>query len=214
MARTGYIIGGLLSGIGQGMAQQAQSDAQARREIALENLRSQNKRAETETAHGYRVAEMGTQADLNDRNDARKTERDTSSKIIVGNAETKNQISIDNAKSKNDAVLARLQSGLRMNEEQSKSAQRMVEAATQAGQEVKDTVVGTDGTLYIIAKDGRTLSKSKPGMFNPTGQSAADDSGGTISGAIAGRGGAPAREAVTQSQPKTIRYDAQGNRIQ
>src|SRR3546814_8299672 len=64
MGSAGYIIGGALQGIGGAMAQQAQMDAEQRRQFALENLRQQNSQSN-----------MRLQADLNDANAARSDAR-------------------------------------------------------------------------------------------------------------------------------------------
>lgn len=212
----GYVLGGLLSGIGQGMAAQAQSDAAARREVALEKLRAQNSAQEAATAHSNKMDEMTVDADLRDRNAARQTGRDTSSKIVIDNNSFGHQVTLENLKTSNDAKLAQVQSRLRMTEDKAKAAQDLVNSATLAGQEVGEVRVSENGTMFVFSKTGKVLNQSKPGTFVPTGvsKSGSSDAGtGTLAAAAAGRQGRQPQTG-TAPQAKVIRYDAKGNRIQ
>ena len=73
---TMMIAAGALQGVGGAMAQQGMLDAQQRREIALENLRTQNK-----------MSEQVNQYDLMDRNDSRDTARTTNANIARDQAQ-------------------------------------------------------------------------------------------------------------------------------
>lgn len=173
----GNILGGALQGIGAGITAIGQQQAKAReddvlmrRQMALENLRAQNDRdlqvtktadaaTAAQTAHTNRMEESRVEYDYRDRNDARSTARNTSSKITVDKAQTANQV-----------ALKKLESSLNMSEAQQKAALDLSNDLTKAGVEVGDYKIGTDGTLYALSKTGHILGKSpRPGMFTPDG---------------------------------------------
>ena len=236
-SKSRFIMGGLLSGIGQGMAAQAQQSAVERREMALQTLRGQQAQEAAGAAHHAKMAEMQTDADLRDRNDARANERKTSSTITIDNNKSGHAITLEKLKASNNASLERLQSTLRMNETQAELAQKLANDVTLAGKEAGEFRVKEDGTMVVLSKSGTVLNKSEPGAFIPTRVSRKDGDeggGGTISGAMATRGGAPAAASKAppaprpqqpvnpqwhapnyspSQDPKVIRLDAKGNII-
>lgn len=225
MGGLGYIVGGALQGVGSGIVAQGQqraaedaATAKQRRDIALENLRSQNDQVndarKAEMTHANRIAETEAEYKLRDLNDARSTGRKTSS-----------QITIDTAKTKNDIVLAKVQTKLKLSADQAIKAQELFNSVTLAGQKVGETRVGADGAMVIYSETGKELTRSTPGQFIPQGSKSEDDSGGTIGAARAARG-TPVGQAAPQptpapkpaskptaQAPTVIKYDAHGNRI-
>ncbi len=151
MGMLGYIAGGLAQGLGAGMAKQAEMDWQQRREIALENLRSQNNRAEA----------LNT-ADLNDRNASRQVERTTNADIQKAGVEAQitanrdkqqfqNQVTLEKIRFDNDKEMTGLRSALaRANDESSMRLKRELETG-----DVTDVLKGSDGFYWTIDKSGR-----------------------------------------------------------
>lgn len=174
MSDFGHVLGGLAQGIGAGLVAKGQAeaasqaeDAKFRRELALKSMDHANRidedthqsdlAANRDRANaGYRVAEATVQANLQDRNDERHSAR-----------ATKSQIAVDAAKTQNDLVLARVQSSLRMTEEQSKQAQQLANDLAVAGQTMGDIRVAADGSIWAYSKTGKALGHSKAGKFTP-----------------------------------------------
>ncbi|WP_337846829.1 hypothetical protein [Sphingomonas sp.] len=175
MSGFGHILAGALTGIGQGIAQQGQMDYEARRQIALENLRQSNQLQRDATQHGYRKEEITAQTDANiatdkartvndDWLDSRKTERSTSSQIVVDNNRGKieekqderrfrQQVQLKNIDFQNEKEMTRFQTGLAM---QSAQQQAQLKQQMESG-EIGDIKEGSDGYYYGIRKDGSTV---------------------------------------------------------
>lgn len=188
MAGLGYFLGGALQGLGSGLSMQGQSDAAARRDMALETLRAQN-----------RKTEMSYDADLRDRNDARSTARDTTRQITVGKANTANQIKVDNARTDNDIKLknidfrnqkdmARLNSAL---DTQRDAASQNLRKQLENG-EVVNTFEADDGQIWGITRTGQRVETGV--YFAPKSQTDGDD----ILGARGGATEAPKPAARTK----------------
>lgn len=168
MSDAGFIIGGALQGIGSGIVAQGQANAAReaeaaketaamRREIALENLRNENAMKRDAAQSGLKKDEATQGADLQDRNAARATQRNTAS-----------QITIDKAKTQNDMALAKLRSTLSINEQQAKSASDLANQLAAAGQEVGEFKVAADGTVTAFSKTGKVLGQmGAKGQFVP-----------------------------------------------
>lgn len=205
MAGLGYVLGGALQGLGSGLAAQGQADATQRREIALENLRTQNRRGE-----------MVMDADLRDRNDARSTTRDTSKQITVGKANTSNQITVDTARTKNDIQLktidyrnqqqmARLNSAL--DTQRDASSQRLRQQM-QSG-EISETFEADDGQIWGLTKGGQRVATGV--YFAPKTMTDGEDSSGLLaSRAQGGAEVAPPAKPQPRTQPVGAKPAAQG----
>lgn len=154
MAGLGMVLGGALSGFGAGLAQQGQMDFQQRRDMALENLRNQNKQTEIAVqGNENRKTEM-VEADLTDRNNARQNARTTSSTMAID----KNKNSLDTAKAER---LARLEAELgRTNA----AAAEALKRETAAG-EVSDTFQDEQGNWYVLYKNGQQKSLNVKGAL-------------------------------------------------
>ena len=187
MGLGGLVLGGALQGIGagivaqgkqsaetaqqeaQGRARLAEQDAMMRREIALENLRNQNTIARDENKSKLTINEVEAGARADDWKGARQTARTTDSTITVDRAKTQNDITVKQIEAANARTLAKLNSSLNINEKQAEIAAETVAAASRAGFEVGDTQIRNDGALVLLAKTGKIISVSKPGLFTPEG---------------------------------------------
>lgn len=144
MSGLGTVLGGALSGFGAGIAKQGELDWQQRRDMALESLRNQNQQDNMRLQASEQRTTQREQADLNDRNDARKTARDTSSTITID----KNRSQLDTASRER---LARLESALR-SQQTAESAR--IEAQIRSG-EIIDTLQDADGNYYALYRNGQ-----------------------------------------------------------
>ena len=154
MGSMGHIIGGALQGIGAGLAQQEQTKADERRQMALEALRQQNQQTN-----------MRMQADLNDQNAAKSDARQD----FYGAREVQRGASVDQQKDArkfgyevqlkkmefaNDEQRTRLESAL--------TSQRSAESARLQSQiqsgEIKQIVESGDGQYYGIRGDGSQVA--------------------------------------------------------
>lgn len=170
----GMILGGALQGAGAGMAAQATADAEQRRAIALQQLKQENAVAldgvqtsnaikTNEGLNTLNIARDTKQADLNDRNDARKTGRDTSATIVIDSNRGKIQAASDAVKFKqqkelkqidfsNDKALATLKADIELASDKEKLAYAdALESDNYAGTAVNDA-----GEYVIVSKDGST----------------------------------------------------------
>lgn len=198
MGGFGYIVGGALQGLGQGMAAQGQADAASRREAALEALRTQNRRAE-----------VTMDADLRDRNDARSTQRDTNKQITVGKANTQNSIIVDGVRTNNDIKLksvdlANSKSLARLNaalDTQKDAASQRLRESLSTG-DITQTFEADDGQIWGLTKGGQRVSTGV--FFAPKTLKDGEDGSGLISRARGERDGSGGTAAPAPApQPKT-----------
>lgn len=148
----GRVLGHAMMGYGKGAAMAAESEAAAReselehqRRVALENLRAQNdSTARRETA------------DLNDRNDARATERGLNTDLIKIDAQEGVTERTDNRRHAQDKEIANVTSSLRRTEtaEQLKLADKLDRAA-KAGDVHAVEVDGATGEKVIVYRNGK-----------------------------------------------------------
>lgn len=148
----GRVLGHAMMGYGKGTAIVAQSEMEAqaaevenKRRIALENLRAQNDS----------VARRET-ADLNDRNDARSTERSLSTDLVKLDAQEEVTERTDNRRHAHDKEIASVTSSLRRTEtaEQLKLADKLDRAA-KAGDVHAVEVDGATGEKVIVYRNGQ-----------------------------------------------------------
>jgi hypothetical protein len=149
-----YILAGLATGLGQGMVKQAEAKAaeqeSARKrefDIALENLRQQN-----------RIGEIERQADLNDRNTQREygyqdvnDQKKLPRELKLLGAQTTSQIEVDSARTSNDIRLAQVQGAIaRQND-----ADAAKLAADLESGEIVETLLDENGEYVGITKTGK-----------------------------------------------------------
>lgn len=186
MGGLGTVLGGALSGFGAGIAKQGELDWQQRRDMALEGLRNQNQQDNMRLQASEQRTTQREQADLNDRNDARKTARDTSSTMTID----KNRSQLDTASRER---LARLESALR-SQQTAESAR--IEAQIRSG-EIIDTLQDADGNYYALYRNGQ----QKP--LNIKGAPKAPP-GGAGSNILDRAGGAPGSQPATPGAKVSI----------
>ena len=166
MGGLGMILGGVLEGVGRGIATQGAMDYEARKKQALEQLRAQNDRANADYEHGLKaelegtkhsnaLAEQSNQYDLMDRNAARNTQRTTNADIT----KTKTESDVREGRERR---MAQFNSNLKMKEEAAKLG---IEA-----NQVMDVVTdGETGAVSIVTKGGESrilpniIARPKPG---------------------------------------------------
>lgn len=197
MGSLGYIVGGALQGIGGAMGQQAQADADQRRQIALENLRQQNQQTN-----------MRTQADLNDQNaaksdaradyyGARKTARDATVDEASDKRKFGYQVELKKMEFANDEQKARLESTLAQGRD---AATLQLRAQIESG-EIRQIVESGDGQYYAIRGDG---SRVATGVKVPPKAMESGSGGGSIVDAYRSRaGGAGIGSGAGASPPST-----------
>lgn len=168
---TMMIAAGALQGVGGAMAQQGMLDAQQRREIALENLRTQNK-----------MSEHTNQYNLMDRNNSRQTIRETNNATAIAGVqatltnESNAQNFKNNIKSKEvdfnyKKKLAQFESDLNATKEE-----RLARLKNElASGEVVDVFAGGDGIFYKRTRDGLITST---GIAAPAKETEGRGSGG------------------------------------
>lgn len=169
MGGLGFVLGGALQGIGQGIATQAQSNIEERRKLALEDLRHRNQLTEDE--------HKATQQDWVN---GRQTARQTSSQIVVDKAKTGNDIALEGVRASNAQALERLQQNLTLSRELQVEGAKLANDLAKMGKEVGDYRVAADGSIWAYSKTGAVLGNSKPGKFNPTAQGRGLGSGSTL----------------------------------
>lgn len=220
MGIGGYILAGALQGAGNAITTQATQAADARRAMALENLRSSNAR---ETA-------MFT-AKLDDAKDASKQARSNEYAIKLTGVRTDAQKEVDTNRgtivAQNDAasdardrqtriVIEGLQHKYRMSEDEAKDVRQFMQENSQ----VSDIKVLASGQIVGLTKGGDSIAyKGNAGgrqVFLRTakpGESGGDSGGATVGAAMAGRGqssgAAPA--ASPTAAPRGIGQKATGS---
>lgn len=200
----GRVLGHAMMGYGKGAAMAAESEAAAReselehqRRVALENLRAQNdSTARRETA------------DLNDRNDARATERGLSTDLIKIDAQEGVTERTDNRRHAQDKEIASVTSSLRRTEtaEQLKLADKLDRAA-KAGDVHAVEVDGATGEKVIVYRNGK---RERTGIMATQRELTGSSSMGasTLDLARGGGLGAP-RPAPAASTAPTTKPNAQ-----
>jgi hypothetical protein len=186
MGALGYIAGGLMQGLGEGVAKQGILDAQQRHETLMESLRARRQQESNVQ-----------QADLNDRNAARDDERGLTLGLKKAEAEHGYKVKEEGQKLGNEITLTKLRSSL----DTSKSeAEIRLRDQLDSG-EVQSTFEGDDGLLYTVRKDGSTSATGVKYRPKKTGSdddwlTGGDDAGPTPAKPAA----APAPKAQTYSQ--------------
>lgn len=160
MGGLGYVIGGALSGLGAGLAKQAEMDWQQRRDMALEGLRAQREQSNIAAQGQQQRITQEREADLNDRNAARATARQTTSTITID----KNRSTLDTARQER---IAKVESQLRRTDA---AAAEALKRASAAG-EVSDTFQDDQGNWYAIMKDGSPKPLNVKGTVKKSTQS-------------------------------------------
>lgn len=206
MSTALHILGGLAQGIGGGMVLQGQqaarereAEAGRRHEMALENTRNQNQRANIQL-----------NADLGDRNseradqrgdyyDARKTTRTTASQIAVDNNRSERR----ETEAQNDhgraVSMAQLQSALQT---QSATTQARVNAQIQSGQ-ISDVVQDRSGRYFGITRTGQRVDLGIDGAAPAT----TGIGGGSILQQAGGAGAGAAPGPVLNWNPRTGQFE-------
>lgn len=200
MGGLGFILGGAMQGLGAGMAQAQGIKDQERRDAALAKLRR-----DENSAQAYETA------DLNDRNDARKGERDLSSKLtILGKTQE--------AEAKAATAAAAFKQQENENQRDFEIRKIRVTNALETDKELKvldaknraeglqpfDVVTdGETGAVSVIYKNGKgeivngVIARPKPG-------SSSDSSEPVSVGAATRGGGQSAKPSAAAQNAKTI----------
>lgn len=150
---SGFVWGGLLQGLGGGLAAMGQADLEERRRIALESLRHSNALNEAQ-------ADAVLKNDLN----AKQVERQLSADIVRDGVRTNNDIKLEgvkaasardleNLRTRNDKDLARLKATLDADND---AASQRLKAELETGQ-VDDVRVAQDGSYVVFKKNGQVL---------------------------------------------------------
>lgn len=185
MGGLGMVLGGALQGVGQGMAMQAKDDLETRRSTALENLRNQN-----ESAGRIQTA------DLQDRNDARKTARTTDSTIVVNRTQAETQAQRDarlqGYEQSNIRLRGAIDSAQASNSAAASAEAAKVEREWKSGQ-VTDIKAGADGFYYKITAAGVEVKTNIP--------VAPKDMVGSGGLGLEGLGGPPRAPAAPAAKP-------------
>ena len=195
----GMVLGGALQGLGNGMAEQARSDIEQRRQMALENLRQSNDLAKIDKQGEINRQNTTLEYQQRDLNDARSTARNTQSRMAVDNNQAGHQradrqqqftqqLQLKQIDFKNDTAKLRLQSALGMD---AARFQQGLEA-----NEFADIQEGSDGQLYRVSKGGGVTAL---GISAPP---KATSGGGTIA-EMRNRGGSTAPQAATAKPTQT-----------
>jgi len=198
MGGLGMILGGVLEGVGKGIATQATLEYETRKKEALEALRARNDRANTTYEYGLKadLEETKSKAEsdrldrqyaLMDRNAARNTQRTTNADIT----KTKTESDVREGRERR---MAQFNSNLKMKEEAAKLG---IEA-----NQVMDVVTdGETGAVSIITKGGESrilpniIARPKPGA-------AAGDGANDWRSALGGDGGAPSTSSKPPAAPQ------------
>lgn len=203
MGGIGRVLGGLLTGAGEGLEKQSMVDMQAKRDSALAEMQARRETALAALNHQYRVSEATTTADLTDRNAGRNDARD----FAYGTKKADQKFTQDKALKaidfSNSASLEGLKHKYNLSEGAADDARTLDHDLKVAGVTVDHWEVTTDGRLTAYNKQGQLLSHtSVPGNFVPDGTKAGDDDeGGTIASAAAARGGGGAKKPEAKTKP-------------
>jgi hypothetical protein len=197
MGSTGMLIaGGLLQGLGKGLVE----DHEARRIEALARLKNEwdKEASATDFANKRELVDIGVQGDIEKAHV--KGEEDRLTRETDYTYDSK----LEGVKAANDKALAKLNSTLRMTEDQAKVAADLSADITKAGKIVDHWEVTADGRLVGLSATGHVISKSvNPGSFTPKGASEDSEDGATIKGAADRRGDSGERPAAKPKGPAT-----------
>lgn len=187
MAKTGFILGGALQGIGAGLVQQGQVNAENARASATQRFqdylaqrKTQADDARATQQHGWDIERDNNQAALR----ATQAEADAKNTAVRDGTQQKYAVQMEGLKASNQAKIEGLKSTLSMTEYERKAALDLANDVSRSGQEIGHTEVAADGRMIIYSKSGEVLRASPPGTFNPRA-AAADD------GDLLGSRGAP-----------------------
>ena len=201
MGGIGYALGQIATGVGEGLAAQAEmnhqdamADLQNRRAIALENLRASNTSTQAVAT-----------ADLQDRNaarsDARKFAYGTQTAEQKQGFEQSNIILKGKIDLQNDKTIEGLKHQYNLSEQAADDARQLDHDLKLAGITVDHWEVTTDGRMVAFNKMGTAIQQSAvPGTFVPHTNS---DSSDPLAGDLGG-GGTPqpaAKSAPTGNKP-------------
>lgn len=181
----GQVIGGALSGLGEGLEKQTISNQEDARQQRLQ---------EATAAREMALAHLNST--LTDTRDANHQAREFS--YGAQTAKQKQGFEQQNIRLRgtidltNDKVIENLKHDHNISEDTIKSALDLKKELAVAGQTVDHWAVTTDGKMVAFDKKGDVLRYSaNPGSFVPSGESKNDSEGdvGTIDGEAAGRKG-------------------------
>lgn len=158
MGGMGYILGGALTGLGRGVAMVGEADMESAKAAAIEELRTRNRRAE-----------IGMQAEANDHNDAtrqargdfydsRKSARAHGEKLAEIGAQEKREITVAEAKAQLDLS----------NDKALEKFKKDIDSG-----EVKESIEGDDGNVYLVYKSGRIANTNV--KFRPKQSDSSDE---------------------------------------
>lgn len=197
MGGLGHVIGGALQGIGQGMAMQVKDNLETKRATALEKLRAEND-----------SARLVQQANLQDRNASRQTDRETNKTIIVNRNQAETQAQRDarlqGYEQSNIRLRGAIDSAQASNNAAANAAAAQVEREWKSGQ-VTDIKAGADGFYYKITAAGVEVKTNIP--VAPKDLVGGGGLGGEgVLGQV--RGGAPAAAPKPAATPEPKRPPA------
>lgn len=203
MGGIGRALGGALMGFGEGLEKQTLANMQERQAIALENLRASNQ-----------SAAQATQYDLADRNASRDDARGAANKAVETAQTFKQTVTLKNIDFSNTTKLEGLKHKYNLAEGAADDARTLDHDLKLNGVTADHWEVTTGGRLVAYNKNGEILGQSSPGRFVPSRTSVSDngDEGGTISDAIAARGGPEAAAPAPVSEPPRAQTKPTGQR--
>jgi hypothetical protein len=193
----GQVIGGALSGLGEGLEKQSILNDENQRQARLQQATTDREMA---LAH--------LNASLTDQHDAAHQAREfaygTATNAQKQGFEQQNIRLKGSVDLSNDTVIEGLKSKYNITEDQIKSMLDLKNQLTVAGQTADHWGVTTDGRMVAFNKQGGVLRYSaNPGSFVPSGESMSDSGGGvgTIDGEAASRGGGNAAGGSSSPKP-------------
>lgn len=199
MGGIGYAIGSILTGAGEGLAAQADAnqktaleDMQARRDLAIANLKIQADAANTEAEHTNRIDEINTQGAVNDTLKAHEQARDfaygtqtNEQKGAIETQQIKLKAGIDLS---HDQTMASIQHKYHLDEDQAHDMREIYAQAQKDSTLIDHYEVDKNGHMVGFTKTGKAY-QSMTNQYPYSGESSSDDGlGGSIDGELGARG--------------------------
>jgi hypothetical protein len=207
MGGIGYIIGGALQGIGEGLEKQTILNEDTRQKTALADLQARRDAALAALNHQYRTQEAQTAAVIDDTKDANHQARafsySTKETQQKQGYEQQNIVLKGKVDFQNDSAIEALKSRYHIAEGAAEDARDLQKQLALAGVTADHWEVTTDGRIVAFNKQGGVLRYSaNPDSFVPKKGDDEDlTGGGTIGAERANRGGGSAAKPAAKSNP-------------
>lgn len=215
MGGIGYIIGGALSGIGEGLEKQSILNEESRQKTEAAELAARRDQALEALRHTNRTAEIQLQGTVDDTKDANHQARGFSYETKTTSQKQGFEQQNIRLKGSIDANLERLKSSNTITEQAADDARQLQHDLQVAGVTADHWEVTTDGRIVAFNKKGEVLKYSaNADSFVPKSSGSDDELGGdgTIAGERGTRSGAaPAAKPAAQNKPTGQQSPDQGN---